>query len=336
MSYNTKNPKINKKASNSDKNDFPPYQFSENIFDNENQGQTKQDKDLSNLDEFFEKKSDEEHFLQNKTSRSYSSDDLDEKIPLNNICEDENLSEKYGSLNCENCDKIHNNLFDINPRNENIFLNLTTKAQTRKKINSIKKDDNLRKGIMKIPVNIVKPIIEKIINEKLPINLDEIFGFNYRQNKFAFKLKMYEILCFKLENKIILENAKPNKEDEKIFNFLLTRTHEFIYENYINNNRLFQIGEEFIEIEEFKTFNDIIEERRNETKNGKNDIFDLENKIKKYDENDLNEFIKISKEYFKQLKYDLFDERTPKKIKFFVRRIIDKFEEYVNNENKSI
>ena len=62
----------------------------------------------------------------------------------------------------------------------------------------------------------------------------------------------------------------------------------------------------------------------------------VKDKIKKYDENDLNEFIKISKEYFRQLKYDLFDERTPKKIKFFVRRIIDKFEEYVNNENKSI
>jgi len=50
----------------------------------------------------------------------------------------------------------------------------------------------------------------------------------------------------------------------------------------------------------------------------------------------MDEFIKTSKIYFEQLKNGLFDKRTPKKPKFLIRRRIDKFEDYINNENKSI
>jgi len=337
MKYNRANPKTVKQSPRIENYSLISNQNSENIFDNENQGQSNKDKVISSFDEFLEKKFDEDNFLQKKTLRSYNSED--EQISLDNMSKsDINLSDKHGKLNQEFFDN-NNNLFCMNPNIENINLNITTKAQTKNIINfekKISRNDNLRKEIMKIPANIVRHIIEKIINAKLSINLDEIFGFNYRQNRAALNLKIYEILCFKLDNKIILENAKPNKEDEKIFLYLLTRTYEFIYENYINNNRIFKIGEDFIEIKEFKIFDDIIKERYNKSGKELVDISETRNKSKKYDEKDMNEFIKTSKDYFKKLKNGLFEERTPKKVKFFVLRIIDKFEDYINNENKFV
>lgn len=334
MKYNRANPKTVKQSPRIENYSLISNQNSENIFDNENQGQSNKDKVISSFDEFLEKKFDEDNFLQKKTLRSYNSED--EQISLDNMSKsDINLSDKHGKLNQEFFDN-NNNLFCMNPNIENINLNITTKAQTNNIINfekKISRNDNLRKEIMKIPANIVRHIIEKIINAKLSINLDEIFGFNYRQNRAALNLKIYEILCFKLDNKIILENAKPNKEDEKIFLYLLTRTYEFIYENYINNNRIFKIGGDYIEIKEFKIFDDIIKERYNKSGKELVDISETRNKSKKYGEKDMNEFIKTSKDYFKKLKNGLFEERTPKKVKFFVLRIIDKFEDYINNEN---
>ena len=337
MKYNRANPKTVKQSPRIENYSLISNQNSENIFDNENQGQSNKDKVISSFDEFLEKKFDEDNFLQKKTLRSYNSED--EQISLDNMSmSDINLSDKHGKLNQEFLDN-NNNLFCMNPNIKNINLNITTKAQTKNIINfekKISRNDNLRKEIMKIPANIVRHIIEKIINAKLSINLDEIFGFNYRQNRAALNLKIYEILCFKLDNKIILENAKPNKEDEKIFLYLLTRTYEFIYENYINNNRIFKIGGDYIEIKEFKIFDDIIKERYNKSGKELVDISETRNKSKKYDEKDMNEFIKTSKDYFKKLKNGLFEERTPKKVKFFVLRIIDKFEDYINNENKGV
>ena len=339
MKYNTAKPKTVKQSPRIENYSPISNQNSENIFDYENQGQSKQDINTSSFDEFLEKKYDEDDFLQKKTLRSWNSENSDEQISLDNMSKsDINLSDKHGKLNQELPLK-NNNLFYMNLNIENINPNLTTKAQTNNIINFKKKidrNDNLRKEIMKIPANIVRHIIEKIINAKLSINLDEIFGFNYRQNRAALNLKIYEILCFKLDNKIILENSKPNKEDEKIFLYLLTRTYEFIYENYINNNRIFKIGEDFIEIKEFKIFDDIIKERYNKSGKELVDISETRNKSKKYDEKDMNEFIKTSKDYFKKLKNGLFEERTPKKVKFFVLRIIDKFEDYINNENKVV
>ena len=337
MKYNRANPKTVKQSPRIENYSLISNQNSENIFDNENQGQSNKDKVISSFDEFLEKKFDEDNFLQKKTLRSYNSED--EQISLDNMSmSDINLSDKHGKLNQEFLDN-NNNLFCMNPNIKNINLNITTKAQTKNIINfekKISRNDNLRKEIMKIPANIVRHIIEKIINAKLSINLDEIFGFNYRQNRAALNLKIYEILCFKLDNKIILENAKPNKEDEKIFLYLLTRTYEFIYENYINNNRIFKIGGDYIEIKEFKIFDDIIKERYNKSGKELVDISETRNKSKKYGEKDMNEFIKTSKDYFKKLKNGLFEERTPKKVKFFVLRIIDKFEDYINNENKAV
>ena len=337
MKYNRANPKTVKQSPRIENYSLISNQNSENIFDNENQGQSNKDKVISSFDEFLEKKFDEDNFLQKKTLRSYNSED--EQISLDNMSmSDINLSDKHGKLNQEFLDN-NNNLFCMNPNIKNINLNITTKAQTKNIINfekKISRNDNLRKEIMKIPANIVRHIIEKIINAKLSINLDEIFGFNYRQNRAALNLKIYEILCFKLDNKIILENAKPNKEDEKIFLYLLTRTYEFIYENYINNNRIFKIGEDYIEIKEFKIFEDIIRERYDKSGKELVDISETRNKSKKYGEKDMNEFIKTSKDYFKKLKNGLFEERTPKKVKFFVLRIIDKFEDYINNENKFV
>ena len=199
----------------------------------------------------------------------------------------------------------------------------------KEKIIHNERNDNLRKETLKKPVISVKEAIEEKGKIKIQINLDEVFGFNYNQNRAILKFKIYEIFCINVDNKKILEEAKPEPKDEMVFKYLLTRTYEFIYESYINNIRKFKIGKDYIEIKEFLIFNDIIEKRRRATK--KKEI-----EIKKYNEKDMDEFIKTSKNYFEQLKNGLFDKRTPKKPKFLNRRRIDKFEDYINNENKSI
>ena len=315
------------------------YQYSDYIFDNENQGQPKVEKNSINLDECSD--NDKDNLLQRKTSRSDSGfEEPDDKIPLIDDNENEiNLSDKYGKLDFTN--KIN-------------FPNLITKASTmeknetenkkieKEKIIHNERNDNLRKETLKKPVISVKEAIEEKGKIKIQINLDEVFGFNYNQNRAILKFKIYEIFCINEENKKILEEAKPEPKDEIVFKYLLTRTYEFIYESYINNIRKFKIGKDYIEIKEFLIFNDIIEKRRKATKKKEIEIIESGKKclkeieIKKYNEKDMDEFIKTSKNYFEQLKNGLFDKRTPKKPKFLNRRRIDKFEDYINNENKSI
>ena len=167
------------------------------------------------------------------------------------------------------------------------------------------RNDNLRKETIKKPVNSVKDVIEKIGKIKIKINLDDVFGTNYIQNRAVLKLKIYEIFCINPSNKKILEEAKPDPENEIIFEYLLTRTYEFIYEKFINNIPIFKIGGKDIEIKELNTFDDIIKERRNILKKETIEIIEpgkrylVEIKENKYNEKDINEFINTSTNYFK-------------------------------------
>ena len=163
------------------------YQYSDYIFDNENQGQPKVEKNSINLDECSD--NDKDNLLQRKTSRSDSGfEDPDDKIPLIDNSENEiNLSDKYGKLDFTN--KIN-------------FPNLITKASTmekneteNKKIEKEKiihndRNDNLRKETLKKPVISVKEAIEEKGKIKIQINLDEVFGFNYNQNRGILKFKI--------------------------------------------------------------------------------------------------------------------------------------------------
>ena len=259
----------------------------------------------------------------------------DQKLSLDEYFEDNNI-DKIARINsnkkAKNKKEEINNNININKKGEQL------KSNNEININNDTRKDNLRKEIMKKPVNIVKKVAEKIGKIKLNINLNDVFGTNYEQNKATLDLKIYEILCLNKDNIKKLEEVKLNPEEEKIFNYLLTRTYEFIYENYLNNNRIFKIGKNLVEIKEFKTFNDIINKRRNKTKKEKIKIKDEYGKIKekeigKYNENEMNEFIKTSKEYFKQLRNGFFDKRKQKNNKIFiVVKSIARFEDYIKNE----
>ena len=275
-------------------------------------------------------------YIENKT---YSMEDQnfeeDQKLSLDEYFEDNNI-DKIARINsnkkAKNKKEEINNNININKKEEQL------KSNNEININNDTRKDNLRKEIMKKPVNIVKKVAEKIGKIKLNINLNDVFGTNYEQNKATLDLKIYEILCLNKDNIKKLEEVKLNQEDEKIFNYLLTRTYEFIYENYLNNNRIFKIGKNLVEIKEFKTFNDIINKRRNKTKKEKIKIKDEYGKIKekeigKYNENEMNEFIKTSKEYFKQLRNGFFDKKKKKNNKIFiVVKSIARFEDYIKNE----
>jgi hypothetical protein len=259
----------------------------------------------------------------------------DQKLSLDEYFEDNNI-DKIARINsnkkAKNKKEEINNNININKKEEQL------KSNNEININNDTRKDNLRKEIMKKPVNIVKKVAEKIGKIKLNINLNDVFGTNYEQNKATLDLKIYEILCLNKDNIKKLEEVKLNPEEEKIFNYLLTRTYEFIYENYLNNNRIFKIGKDIVEIKEFKTFNDIINKRINKTKKEKIKIKDeygkiKEKEIRKYNENEMNEFIKTSKEYFKQLRNGFFDKRKQKNNKIFiVVKSIARFEDFIKNE----
>ena len=276
-------------------------------------------------------------YIENKT---YSMEidqnfEEDQKLSLDEYFEDNNI-DKIARINsnkkAKNKKEEINNNININKKEEQL------KSNNEININNDTRKDNLRKEIMKKPVNIVKKVAEKIGKIKLNINLNDVFGTNYEQNKATLDLKIYEILCLNKDNIKKLEEVKLNQEDEKIFNYLLTRTYEFTYENYLNNNRIFKIGKNLVEIKEFKTFNDIINKRRNKTKKEKIKIKDeygkiKEKEIRKYNENEMNEFIKTSKEYFKQLRNGFFDKRKQKNNKIFiVVKSIARFEDFIKNE----
>ena len=299
-----------------------------------------------------EKKGTEKEYIGQETNRSDMNLSFEEeqKIPLdeNSIVNVINQKINLSNINSDNQSlrKEEEN------KNEEVNININKKEQiliTEKEINTInkkkkeKRKDNLRKEILKKPVLIVKNIIEKDGNKKLIVNLDEVIGTSYKQNRAILKLKIYEILCINHKNKNILEKIIPKPEEELKFYYLLTRTYEFIYENYLNNNRIFKIGEDDIRIEEFKVFEDIINEMKNETKieivkviDEQGNINKIEKNIKKYNEKEMNKFINISKNYFKALKNGFFDERKPKSKKIFlVTKCIKKFEDFLKNEKSN-
>ena len=292
-----------------------------------------------------EKKGTEKEYIGQETNRSDMNLSFEEeqKIPLdeNSIVNVINQKINLSNINSDNQSlrKEEEN------KNEEVNININKKEQiliTEKEINTInkkkkeKRKDNLRKEILKKPVLIVKNIIEKDGNKKLIVNLDEVIGTSYKQNRAILKLKIYEILCINHKNKNILEKIIPKPEEELKFYYLLTRTYEFIYENYLNNNRIFKIGKNLVEIKEFKTFNDIINKRRNKTKKEKIKIKDEYGNIKeirKYNKKEMDEFIETSKEYFKQLRNGFFDKRKQKNNKIFiVVKSIARFEDFIKNE----
>ena len=89
-----------------------------------------------------------------------------------------------------------------------------------------------------------------------------LFG-SIARDKRILKLKMYQILCSKKENRKILKYSEPkNEDDKKIFYFLLSSQYKFLYKQYYNNNRKFEIDGKNITMFKFPILKEIIKERK--------------------------------------------------------------------------
>ena len=224
----------------------------------------------------------------------------------------ENYTEKEtGSLEMD--DEDNNPL--LNPMNESksavpiLFEQNANKydfVQKKEKEKQNRRDDNLRKKIMKRPVIRSREIIESMGNIKLQINLDEVFGSSFKLNRAILPLRLYEIFCLNRNNQDILEFAEPILENKRNYYYLLTRQYSFVYEKYYRHEPFFENGES-LAVQSLNTI---------------------------YDDED-EEFIKTALNYYEALVENNFKERTPQiKNKFLVIRKIDKFEKFLQNENQ--
>ena len=244
--------------------------------------------------------------LDNSLENEQNNDDLlfrEEIDKFHDINPCNKLSESYPKENpsppTDNIEKEtqKENRVQNEPKRKNELIKVN-KEQKKNKKKRIHHNDNTRKEAIKKPMIIAKDIIEKYGKIKLNINFDTVFGTSFSQNRAALQLKVYQILTTNTKNKYILSNAKPDQIYENEYYNLLKSPYEFIYQNYINdNNFLFQIDD----IPLFKTLKDVIKEKEEVLKDNK----------KKYDEKEIAEFVKTSKEYFDNLKSGNFKERQP-------------------------
>jgi len=296
-------------------------------------------------------------FLRNKTNRTRSEksdisdsekEDDDNIYNINNnILNDDN---DYQS-NQSNPNEIVDFNIDIDNQdiNQHISIEEIANIQISETDESFR-NDNLIKELQKKPMNSVKKVIEGFIkNKKLNLNLDKVFGTSFEQNRAALDLNIYEILCLEKDNKKILEEADEelSGENKEKFRYFLKQKFHFIFKKYINNEKEFVInGKKYI-IEEFKTLNDVIEEKRekNIKKENNNNIndnnFNTENKKRKtyntnYSEAKIVKFEQMSKMFLKNIKNGFFDERKKRKKKniFFIYKTIKKFDELIKKESE--
>ena len=277
-------------------------------------------------------------FVSQKTYRPHEKNEINQIniiLQNENFNSDEILEEEVEEEDAEEENSLNQNNEIIINNGDIITNNINKNKKNKTKKNQKIRDDNLRKEVLKTPFNILKKYLEKIGDIKLKVNLDNVFGSRFCQNRAALYLQIYTILNFNKANKSILEQAEPEPDKNDIFFYLLTRPYNFIFLKYINNNKQFQIKGEKITIKEFKTLDEVVKEKKADLKNN-NKITDEERndisaKIKKFEE--------ISKGFLKNIENGYFDERNkkkkPKKEKiFFIIRTIDKFENFVQEEEQ--
>ena len=308
---------------------------------NINQYQIDDKKTEKGVYEVFNQNNDENisqnSILSKKTSRSHEDCEIniipqnEENINSDEIFEKEPEEEEVGEEAGENNLNINNEIIN----NKNIITNNINKDEKKikEKKNKIR-EDNIRKEVLKTACNNLKKYLEKIGNIKLKVNLDDVFGNRFCQNRAAMQLPIYTIFNFNKENKHILEKANPNPEKKDIFYYLSTRPYKYIYQKYINNDKQFEIKGEKITIDELKTLDEVVEEKKEKVRNNKNITDDERNEMFEK----INKFEEISKGFLKNIENGFFDERSKKKTKkeklFFIIRTIKKFEDFVSEEEQ--
>ena len=172
---------------------------------------------------------------------------------------------------------------------------------------------------------IIKIIIEIFGNITLPdFDCNDFVGGTL-QNEILCKSKMYQIFGSNEDYKKILENAEPVKsEDEKKFNYFLTRTFEELFKEYYNNNRNFLIEGKYETIDLFRTFSEEIKRRKEK-------VYESDDGKKK--EEKINNFIEASKLIFNNFKG--CKKRLRASLKYYDEINIDRFDNYLKLNNNS-
>ena len=274
-----------------------------------------------------------------------------EILDNNNLINNQNVN--HDLINNQNTIQ---NIVNNQNTNQNLINNQNQSQNIQNKTNKIQENirlDNIIKELLKKPMNIIKKVIERIINKKFYlVNLDDIFGSCLKQNRAALELHIYEILYFNKDNKKILLEAEMNlsEEDNEIFNYLVTRKFKFIFEKYIKNEKEFVINNKKITIDEFKTLDEVIKEKKNKKNTKENSNKNDKNKVnnngnvkkrkpydKKYSEAKIEEFEKNSKNFLKNINNGYLSERNNRKNMriFFTYETIKKFDDIIKKENEN-
>ena len=134
-------------------------------------------------------------FLSKKTYRSHEHSEINfipqnENINSDEIFEKEPEEQEAGEEAEENNLNLNNEIIN----NRNIITNNVNQNEIRitKKI----REDNIRKEVLKTVCNNLKKYLEKIGNIKLKVNLDDVFGNRFCQNRAAMQLPIYTIFNF--------------------------------------------------------------------------------------------------------------------------------------------
>ena len=221
----------------------------------------------------------------------------------------------------ENTLKKSQNSFISKKRRKTKTPNKTKEKENKNKKGKNSHQDNSIKEAIKALLLIIKIIIEIFGNITLPDFDSNDFVGGTLQNEILCRSKMYQIFAYKDDYKKILENAEPNKpEDEKKFNYFLTRNFEELFKEYYNNNKNFLIEGKYETIDLFRTF-------REEIKRRKEKVYELDDEKKK--EEKINNFIEASKLIFNNFKGCKGRHRAS--LKHYDKIKIDRFDNYLKH-----
>ena len=215
---------------------------------------------------------------------------------------------------------IIKNEIEINEANPKKFSNIedkininqiSTKAKTKTTKAKIRKDNLILEAIKAPMKKFIKVLKHKYKIELNSPNWDQILGDNTAQRRRMLKLKIYQFLCFNIDNKKKIISLLKKNEIPFPLMFYLTRTFEEIFTKYVNEDKIFVIKNSttvkytIINLS-LPTLSQVIEEKKEEWR--ENDTY-------------TNEKVSLFEEISKKLIDDINNgknERIQKKEKIFI------------------
>ena len=169
---------------------------------------------------------------------------------------------------------IIKNEIEINEANPKKFSNIedkininqiSTKAKTKTTKAKIRKDNLILEAIKAPMKKFIKVLKHKYKIELNSPNWDQILGNNTAQRRRMLKLKIYQFLCFNIDNKKKIISLLKKNEIPFPLMFYLTRTFEEIFTKYVNEDKIFVIKNSTTIINlSLPTLSQVIEEKKEE------------------------------------------------------------------------